>query len=132
MVDLAAHSEITSVLHRYAFAIDDKDWEGLRSVFTVDCTADYGKFGRFDSVDAVIAWMAPVHVGLTTQHSMSNIMIDVRGQTATARSYVNVTLQPDGAPPFHAGGGYADTLVAVAGGWRIATRTYTTLWQHGP
>jgi ketosteroid isomerase-like protein len=127
---LADQVAITTVLHRYAFAIDDKDWQGLRDVFSVDCTADYGPFGRFEGIDAVVAWLAPVHVGLTTQHAMSNIVAQVTGRTATARSYVTVSLQPDDGPLLRVGGGYSDLLRQVDGQWRIAERVYSTIWQQ--
>jgi len=125
-----AIAEITKLLHRYAFAIDDKDWAALHDVFNDDCVADYGSFGSFTGADAVCAWMESAHVGLTTQHAMANITIDVDGRLAHSRSYVTVTLQPEGGAMFRTGGEYRDTILEADGTWRIERRTYRTIWQQ--
>lgn len=130
--EAADRLEIFELLNRYGFAIDDKDWEALGEVFCHDCTADYGKFGSFEGATAVVDWMAPAHVGLTTQHAMANMVVKVDGDTATARSYVTVTLQPTGAKMFRAGGQYHDTLEKRDGRWQIKTRLYTTIWEQNP
>lgn len=133
MVDMEAAADrfqIADVLCRYAFAIDDQNWADLRHVFTPDCVAEYGRFGSFDGVEAVIAWMEPAHQGLTTQHAMANIVADVNGDAATARSYVTVTLQPAGAPMFRTGGQYVDALQRIDGAWRITRRSYSTIWEQ--
>ncbi|HRE03131.1 MAG TPA: nuclear transport factor 2 family protein [Ilumatobacteraceae bacterium] len=129
--DLTDRLDIAEVLNRYAFAIDDKDWVALGEIFTDDCIADYGPFGTFDGSAAVVDWMAPAHVGLTTQHAMANMVITVSGDTATARSYVTVSLQPDGHEPFRVGGAYHDEFRRTGDRWQISNRSYTTIWQHG-
>jgi 3-phenylpropionate/cinnamic acid dioxygenase small subunit len=127
---IADRLEIVDLLNRYAVAIDDKDWEALSEVFCDDCTADYGQFGTFNGVDAVVAWMAPTHADLTTQHAMANMVIAIDQDTATARSYVHVFLRPDQSPSFRVGGAYRDELRRVDGRWKIANRVYTTIWQQ--
>jgi 3-phenylpropionate/cinnamic acid dioxygenase small subunit len=128
--DLVARTRIADVLVRYCFAIDDKDWAALHEVFTPDCVADYGDFGLFEGADAVVAWMAPVHVGLVTQHALGNVLVTVDGDRAASRSYVTVTLQPDGGAMFRTGGSYRDELRRDGDRWRIARRTYATIWRE--
>ncbi|WP_396911719.1 nuclear transport factor 2 family protein, partial [Mycolicibacterium sp.] len=38
---MSEHSEISALLYRYARAVDSKDWELYRSVFTEDAVIDY-------------------------------------------------------------------------------------------
>src|SRR5262249_9727962 len=53
---------ILDVVARYAFYIDDRDWEGLRQVFTADGVADYraytgeaaGSAGPFVGIDDIV------------------------------------------------------------------------------
>jgi hypothetical protein len=124
---------IADLLHAYAFAIDDQAWERLLDVFAERCTADYGQFGSFESAQAVHDWMRDAHVGLTSQHAMANIVIDVDGDHATARSYVTVTIVRTDTPSamLRTGGEYRDRLARVDGSWRISERAYRTVWQDG-
>jgi hypothetical protein len=60
-----------------------------------------------------------------TYHRLSNFVIAVDGDRATARSYVHAVLQAvpdDGASWVEAVGHYDDELVRTPDGWRIARR----------
>ena len=126
------HVAITELLNRYAFTIDDQTWDDLLDVFTDSCRADYGQFGTFDTAQAVADWMRGAHVGLTSHHALANISVKVDGERATARSYVTVTILASAASSMlRTGGEYRDVLTRVDGRWRIAERTYRTVWQDG-
>lgn len=122
----AAHHDITDVLLRYATGIDRRDWELFRTCFTADVVADYEGIATWRGVDEITAFMAEVHAGMGhTLHSLSNMAIDVRGDTATARTYVdNTNMMPDGRSGTHAIGYYDDELVRTDDGWRIARRHF--------
>lgn len=119
---------ISEVLIRYATGIDTRDWPLFRTCFTDDVHADYGEIGVWDGVDAITEYMATTHDGMAdTKHMMSNLAIDLDGDTASATSYVHVVLVLTREPPawVEAVGGYVDALVRTADGWRIRERTFT-------
>jgi 3-phenylpropionate/cinnamic acid dioxygenase small subunit len=121
--------DIAEVLVRYATGIDRRDWDLFRTCFTADTHADYGDIGTWDSADAITDFMVTAHAGMGhTMHRMTNIAIDVQGDRAVSRCYVDgMLMAPDGQSGFNPHGWYDDELVRTAGGWRIARRTFTTV-----
>jgi 3-phenylpropionate/cinnamic acid dioxygenase small subunit len=119
--------DIADVLVRYATGIDRKDWSLFRTCFTTDVVADYTDIARWEGVDAITEFMAAAHVGMGhTMHRLSNLVVAVDGDTATARTYVDSLLMtPDGQAGVHAAGFYDDELVRTSDGWRIAQRIFT-------
>lgn len=122
-------ADITDTLVRYATGIDRRDWVAFRSCFTDDCVLDYGQIGTFDGVDAVTAFMEQSHaMAGHTMHRLSNIVIDLDGDRAVARTYVDgLILAADNTSGVNAVGFYDDELVRTEQGWRIARRTFTTV-----
>ena len=116
---------ISDVLTRYMTAIDRRDWSLYRSCFTEDIKLD-GPVGswtnREDLANAMDEWHAPL--GLTVHH-ISNVVVDVDGDTATARSYGNAILQTSQEhyeKVLNLHGFYDDTLVRTQDGWKISRR----------
>lgn len=123
----ADKAQIAEVLLRYATGIDAKDWALFRTCWTDDVDIDYGDLGTFSDADAFTTLMEQIHGGMgQTYHRISNIVVDVRADGATARSYVHAVLM---AVPGDAGswidalGHYDDELARTADGWRIVKRT---------
>ncbi len=122
--DVAA---IERVLVRYATAIDTRDWDLFRSCFAPDLKADYGDYGRWADVDGITAYMERAHLGFeATNHLLSNFVIEVDGDRASAVSYVHVVLVFGGESTswIDGIGRYEDRLVRTGEGWRIAQRTF--------
>jgi 3-phenylpropionate/cinnamic acid dioxygenase small subunit len=130
--------DIKELLVRYAWAIDDKDWDALDTVFLPDAYLDYssnpgGVEGPYPEIREWLAKsLAPFPV---TQHLVTNMDVRVDGDRATSRTMV---YNPMGAAtregPLHyffLGGRYDDELVRTADGWRIAKRVETLLWFNG-
>ena len=118
---------ITEVLVRYATGIDTKNWSLLRTCFTPEVDADYGAIGRWTDAGAITEHMAAVHEKYrATNHCLSNFVVDVSGDRASAVSYVQAVLALEGEAQagLEAVGRYEDTLVRTADGWRIAKRTF--------
>ena len=118
---------IGDVLIRYATAIDTRDWVLFRTCFSEAVDADYGDIGHFDGLDALTGFMDTAHVGFrSTNHMMSNFVIDIDGDRATARSYVHVVLVFADDPDrwVESVGGYDDVLARTDDGWRITARTF--------
>jgi 3-phenylpropionate/cinnamic acid dioxygenase small subunit len=125
--DRDARQDINELLVRYASAIDNRDWDLLRTCFTPDCHADYAGIGTWDGVDAITEFMVAAHAGLGhTLHRISNAAITVSGDRASARAYVDVVaMSPDGDTGLTSIGWYDDELVRTEGHWRIARRRLT-------
>ena len=118
--------ELIDLTIRYATAIDSRQYDLLSTVFTVDADLDYGEVGHWKSASEVIEFMDLAHAGAAnTMHRMSNQMVTVDGDAATARTYVDaLILGPDGSG-VNAIGFYDDELVRTAEGWRIYKRVFT-------
>jgi 3-phenylpropionate/cinnamic acid dioxygenase small subunit len=127
-----AKHDIAEVLVRYATGIDRRDWTLFRSCFTEDVRAEYGDVGRWASVDEITEFMTNVHADMGhTMHQLSNIAINVDGDTASARTYVDAVLMtPDGQSGVNPVGFYDDELVLTPDGWRIARRHVTIVYYR--
>jgi hypothetical protein len=120
-------AQIAEVLIRYATGIDSKDWPLFRTCWTDEVDIDYGDLGQFSSADEFAALMMQIHDGMgQTYHRISNLVIAVHGDRATARSYVHAVLMAipgDASSWVDALGHYDDELVRTPDGWRIDKRT---------
>ena len=120
--------EIDDLLIRYTVAIDTKDWELLDTVYTPDAKIDYTTSGGIKGdYPEVRAWLAKVLPAFKmTQHLISNSVVKVDGDTATARTMVFNPMGTDdgkgGLNLFYVGAWYDDKLVRTPQGWRIAER----------
>jgi 3-phenylpropionate/cinnamic acid dioxygenase small subunit len=119
---------ITDVLVRYATGIDTKDWSLFRTCFTDDVQADYGEgVGSWSSVDAITDYMTAMHADMVdTKHRLTNFVIEVDGDSATASTYVHAVLVVTNDPLtwYEPVGHYEDRLVRTSEGWRISHRVY--------
>ena len=120
-------AQIAEVLIRYATGIDFKDWALFRTCWTDEVDIDYGDLGQFTDADEFTTLMTRIHDGMgQTYHRISNLVIDVDGHRATARSYVHAMLMAvpgDSSSWVDALGRYDDGLVKTSHGWRIDKRT---------
>jgi 3-phenylpropionate/cinnamic acid dioxygenase small subunit len=127
MIGYEMRANIGDVLVRYATGIDRRDWTLFRTCFTDDCQADYGDIGVWHDADTLTTWMEKAHAGCGhTMHRITNQDIALRGDGATARSYVDaIILAADNQTGTHALGYYDDDLVHTERGWKIASRRFT-------
>lgn len=126
---MSDREQIADLIHRYATAIDTKDWVLFESCFTADVVADYGEIGRWNSAAEITAFMTAAHVPMRdTKHMMHNIVVRMdSADRATAVTYVH-TVQALEADPngwVDAVGQYDDELARTDDGWRIARRVFT-------
>ncbi len=136
---LANRIEIDDLLTRYATAVDTKDWDLYCTCFTEDAHIDYESAGGIKGpLSEVVAWLEKALATFPmTQHVVCNRVIEIDGETATARSiFYNPMSLPDGeAKPklWFEGGYYNDKLVRTAEGWKIRERleesSYSTMRQ---
>ena len=125
---------VQAVLHRYATALDTRDWEKLRTCFAPDVVASYESIGELHGYEAVERLCRRVLEPLAaTQHVVSNVEVSVDGDGATARCNLqstHVRATPDG-DNFVVAGVYTDELVRTAEGWRIVRRSLRRVWTTG-
>jgi SnoaL-like domain/EthD domain len=118
--------EIARALGRFSRLLDSKSIADLEQVFARDLSFDYGKGGDQHGIEALHAWM---HAGLDpcggTQHLIGNVMVDVTGDSALSRAYVQARHQRPsdlGGQVFDANGEYVDRWERRSEGWRIVRR----------
>lgn len=127
--------EITALLNRYARALDTKDWQLYRSVFTDDAMIDYTSAGAIaGSRDEVTDWLANAFTAIPmSMHHITNIETVVDGDTATVRAmFYNPMQLPSMTRPSYFGGYYHHELVRTASGWRSSGLREETRWTDIP
>lgn len=130
-------AEIQQLIFRYAWLIDGRDFDGLDAVFAPGAVVHYNVFGgvkqSFPEVKTFLRMGLSLH--RVTQHQMSTPLVELAGDTATARTYgnlVHVQELLDGKPSYvvqHAI--YHDALARRPEGWRITSRRLDNLYVQG-
>lgn len=127
MTEHEDQQDISDVINRFATGIDRRDWPLFRTAFTDDCHVVMGDYGTFDGVDAIAGFEEASHAQAgNTLHRMTNHVIDVEGDEARARTYVDAWIMAsDSDSGINAIGFYDDELIRTGEGWRIARRMFT-------
>ncbi|WP_102143515.1 nuclear transport factor 2 family protein [Mycobacterium hubeiense] len=128
--------EITALLNRYARAVDSKDWELYRSVFTDDAVIDYSSAGAVaGGRDEVVDWFA-ANFGVIpwSMHYITNIESEIDGDTARVRAMFYNPMQLPGMSEMSSCGGYYEhELVRTPDGWRSRHLREDNVWfVNGP
>jgi 3-phenylpropionate/cinnamic acid dioxygenase small subunit len=125
-------AEVAALLYRYARAVDTKDWELYRSVFTTDAHIDYSSAGfAVGSVDEVVGQLSAGFDAIPwTMHYITNIeVLESDGDTATVRAmFYNPMQLPGMAEMSSCGGYYHHELVRTSTGWRSRSLREENLW----
>ena len=129
--------EIQQLIYRYAWLIDTRHFDGLDQVFAPGAEVHYNVFGGVKEAWPAVKGFLRMGLALhrVTQHQMSNPLVELSGDTASARTYgnlVHVQELLDGKPSYvvqHAI--YHDTLARRAEGWRITSRRLDNLFVQG-
>ncbi|HEU4360660.1 MAG TPA: nuclear transport factor 2 family protein [Mycobacterium sp.] len=128
--------EIAALLYRYARAVDGKDWELYRSVFTDNAVIDYTSAGAISGTrDEVADWLATGFAAIPmSMHYITNIEVLAHtGDTATVRAMFYNPMQLPGMTDLsYCGGYYHHELVRTADGWRSRNLREENLWFTNP
>ena len=132
---LSDEREIARGLALFARILDSKHWDRLGEVFSEDLTFDYGNGVRQQGMAALDQQMRQyLDTCGPTQHLIGSILIDVTGDSAVSRAYVQARHQrrdePLG-PILDATGEYVDTWTRYPQGWRISHRKAEWFLHHG-
>lgn len=133
---MSEHADISALLYQYARAVDSKDWELYRSVFTEDAQIDYSSAGAIVGTrDEVVDWFA-ANFGVIpwSMHYITNIeVLDTDGDAATVRAMFYNPMQLPGMAEMSACGGYYHhELVRTPDGWRSRSLREENLWFTNP
>jgi 3-phenylpropionate/cinnamic acid dioxygenase small subunit len=118
--------EIRRVLLDYGRFLDSRDWERYSDLFAADGVW-VGGFGTVEGPGAIRAFMED-NIGSgpntgRTYHLLSNFVVEVDGNSASAWSrWAFVVPGPQGPPTIAQGGHYEDTLVRENGEWKFRRR----------
>jgi 3-phenylpropionate/cinnamic acid dioxygenase small subunit len=134
--EISDRLQIEDLMVRYCYAIDDRDWEAYRSLFTSDAVID-------DTVTGGIRSGAEEHVAYLqralskveiSQHAISTVLIRLNGNEATARSHCScpMVVKTDDNPRhvFFQGLWYRDKLRKGEDGWRFSERLEEGYWTR--
>jgi uncharacterized protein (TIGR02246 family) len=116
--------EIRERLARYCFALDADRFEEMAALFTPDGVWETA-FGTGTGRDGIVAQARSIASGERPRraHLTTNIVIDLDGDSATARSNWVVIMNTPNGPAIGSGGAYADRLVKLDGRWFFKHRT---------
>ncbi|MFJ5261684.1 nuclear transport factor 2 family protein [Streptomyces sp. NPDC088387] len=140
MSSVADRLDIIDTCTRMAWFIDTREWDSLESVFADEVTLDYtslngGEPAVVTGKGLVGAWSGLLGKFDTTQHLLTNYLVDVDGDTAVATAMFQATHRmpnDHGGPLWTLGGKYRFDLVRTAAeGWQISAIVMTATWADG-
>jgi 3-phenylpropionate/cinnamic acid dioxygenase small subunit len=130
---MESDAEIRAVLYRYAHAYDDGNLDGAIDCFTVDAEMwvstrpepirGHGDLRTFFGA----AREARRAAGTQPRHVISNVLVDISedGASAQTRAYVTLILSGSDGTRVDCTGVYRDQLIVTADGWRFQERQLT-------
>lgn len=128
--------EIEDVLTRYCYAVDDREWNLYRGLFTPDAVIDDRVTGGIRSgVEEHIQYLNRALSKVTlSQHVISTVLIDLNGNSAKVRAHCScpmvIDLGESKKHVFFQGLWYRNSLVRTPEGWRIAYLLEEGYWTH--
>lgn len=125
--EISDRIEIQDLLVRYSHCIDTRDFDGLDRVFTPDAFIDYTALGgaKGGLVETQDFLKRSMKLFKSFQHMISNLVVELDGDTATARTICHNPMVMDRGGKEHVficGLWYVDKLVRTEEGWRIRER----------
>jgi hypothetical protein len=133
LADLVDQAMIRDVLHRFCRGMDRGDADLAKSTFHPDARDGHGIFegGGREFVDFALKYLENMDA---ISHTVSNILVEVRGNIAYAESYATVFHSGVATEAGHKvdiviGGRYHDRLEKRDGEWRIADRRTVFDWN---
>jgi hypothetical protein len=128
---------ITDAIHAWCTAIDSRNWRLMREILADTVAIDYSSNGSSKADYSAEAWIERLHVlhGFdATLHMVSNLVVEIAGDSAVCTSYVNALhFLKDSGQEFcaHGCGVYRHTLKRSAKGWMINGATFTVAGRMG-
>jgi uncharacterized protein (TIGR02246 family) len=137
---LEDQEQIRTVLVQYGEYLDARNYAAYAALFARDGVWT-GGFGSAtgpaqiqDMLEKNLARAEPGFINKSSFHLMTTMVVEVNGDTATARSrYLFFTATPDNKPAENLAGRYVDEFVREDGRWKIKRRTTHGVipWRDG-
>jgi hypothetical protein len=128
--------EIEDVLTRYCYAVDDRDWEVYRALFTADAVIDDRVTGGLQSgVEEHIQYLRrALSKVVLSQHAISTLRIELNINSAEVRAHCSCPMVVDAgeAKPavFFQGLRYRNSLLRTPEGWKISHLVEEAYWTY--
>ena len=118
-INIADRLELHELPGRYGDAIDDRNWDRLRDIFTDDAVFDLTGVGarRLEGIDDIVHFMN-IEASHPKTHMMTNIYVDEHEETVTMNFRI-VALLGKGLVGTAS---YYDRVVKTDHGWRVQHR----------
>ena len=118
-IDIADRLELHELPGRYGDAIDDRNWDRLREIFTDDAVFDLTGVGarRLEGIDDIVHFMN-VEASHPKTHMMTNIYVDEQDENVIMNFRI-VALLGKGLVGTAS---YYDRVVKTDEGWRVQHR----------
>jgi 3-phenylpropionate/cinnamic acid dioxygenase small subunit len=129
---IADRIEITDLFTRFACLLDERRWEDADTVFTDDVAVHSPRGGELRGIGEVVGFMRQGEVeGEHTQHTTTDLLVDIDGDQAAASANSLVYFYRDGRAPHFTGGlRMTSAVVRTPAGWRIREHRITPAWTR--
>ncbi|MFC6883568.1 MULTISPECIES: nuclear transport factor 2 family protein [Actinomadura] len=129
---IADRIEIADLVTRFALLLDEKRWDDADAVFADDVVVHSPRGGELQGIDEVVEFMRRSEVeGQHTQHTTTDLLVEVDGDRAAASANSTVHYYRDGQAPHFTGGlRQSCTVVRTPAGWRLREVRITPAWTR--
>ena len=130
--EMLDHFAIKKLMVRYAERIDANDPAGAAACFAPDGIGHY--WGEYQGRAAITERLTGIlDQFAATSHHLSNVMLDVDGDSATGLSYVYAFHRyVPSLEPLHVWGRWVDRIVRIDGEWLFARREVSLVGRMEP
>jgi hypothetical protein len=128
--------EIDEVLTRYCYAVDDREWDVYRSIFTPDAVIDDRVTGGIESgIEEHIQYLGKaLSRVLLSQHTLSTVHIHLNGNIAQVRAHCSCPMVVKAGEAdnhvFFQGLWYRNSIVRTHEGWKISRLVEEGYWTY--
>jgi hypothetical protein len=128
--------EIEDVLTRYCYAIDDREWDVYRGLFTPDAVIDDRVTGGLKSgVEEHVTYLKKALAKIQlSQHAISTVLLQVNGNIAQMRAHCSCPMVVDLGEArkqvFLQGLWYRNSLIRTREGWKISHLLEEGYWTY--
>jgi len=123
--------EITDFFSRYARAVDTRDWDLYRTLFTADAHIDYSSSGgSVGNLEETVSFLSKaLDMFEMSQHLVTNIeVLKKEGNKADVLALFNNPMRLKGGEIWFVGGKYRHELIQSDLGWKSRKLVEETLW----
>ena len=123
--------EIIDFFSRYARAVDTRDWDLFRTLFTTDAHIDYSSSGgSVGNLEETVSFLSKaLDMFEMSQHLVTNIeVLEKEGNKADVLALFNNPMRLKGGEIWFVGGKYRHELIQSDLGWKSRKLVEETLW----